>query len=58
MDSQLRQLVWQRASSRCEYCQFPAQFAEAPFQIDHIIAQKHGGETNAENLALACYYWI
>ena len=56
MDSQLRQLVWQRAGSRCEYCQFPAQFAEAPFQIDHIIAQKHGGETNAENLALACYY--
>jgi hypothetical protein len=56
MDLHLRQLVWQRAESRCEYCQFPAQFAEAPLQIDHIIAQKHGGETSAENLALSCYY--
>jgi hypothetical protein len=25
-----------------------------PFQIDHIIAEKHGGRTVAENLALAC----
>jgi HNH endonuclease len=25
-----------------------------PFQIDHIIAEKHGGETVASNLALAC----
>ncbi|MBX3436655.1 MAG: HNH endonuclease [Planctomycetaceae bacterium] len=22
---------------------------------DHIIAEKHGGETTAENLALACF---
>ena len=26
-----------------------------PHEIDHIIAEKHGGETNAENLALTCW---
>ena len=26
-----------------------------PFQIDHIIARKHGGATVADNLALACF---
>ena len=26
------------------------------FQIDHIIARKHGGETIAANLALSCYF--
>jgi HNH endonuclease len=25
-----------------------------PFQIDHIVAEKHGGETVPTNLALAC----
>jgi hypothetical protein len=25
-----------------------------PFQIDHIIAAKHGGQTVEDNLALAC----
>ena len=27
-----------------------------PFQVDHIIAHKHGGTTILENLALACYF--
>jgi hypothetical protein len=26
------------------------------FQIDHIISEKHGGPTTAENLALACLF--
>jgi hypothetical protein len=26
-----------------------------PFEIDHIIAEKHGGITDADNLCLACY---
>ena len=25
-----------------------------PFQIDHIVAEKHGGQTVEDNLALAC----
>jgi len=54
MDAALQQLVWQRAGDRCEYCQFPADVALLPFQIDHIIAEKHGGATVAGNLALSC----
>ncbi|MCA9270515.1 MAG: HNH endonuclease [Planctomycetales bacterium] len=27
----------------------------AAFQIDHIRAEKHGGKTQQENLALACF---
>jgi hypothetical protein len=54
MDAELRQRVWQRAAQRCEYCQVPAEVALLPFQIDHIIAEKHGGPTIADNLALSC----
>jgi hypothetical protein len=40
----------------CEYCQRPSAWEPAghAFQIDHIIAEKHGGKTVSENLALAC----
>ena len=54
MDTALQQLVWTRAGQRCEYCQVPADVALLPFQIDHIIAEKHGGLASAENLALSC----
>ena len=27
-----------------------------PFQVDHIVARKHGGRTIGSNLALACLY--
>ena len=56
MDRRLREEVWQRARFRCEYCQFPAQFTRVPFQVDHIVAQKHRGETTLENLALSCFF--
>jgi hypothetical protein len=56
MDKALEQEVWRRAKSRCEYCHFPASLALTPFQIDHIIAEKHGGKTEPANLALACFY--
>ena len=50
------ELVWRRAAFRCEYCHFPARLSGLNFQIDHIIAEKHGGPTDAENLALSCIY--
>jgi hypothetical protein len=28
----------------------------SPFQIDHIIARKHGGGSAEDNLAFACFY--
>lgn len=56
LDRQLEEQVWLRARSRCEYCLFPAEFAESPFHIDHIISRKHGGLSAADNLALSCFY--
>ena len=56
MDSALRQLVWDRANSQCEYCHLAQEYSFYPFQIDHIIAEKHDGPTGAHNLALSCYY--
>jgi hypothetical protein len=52
--AQLRRLVIERADSRCEYCRLSQEGQEATFHIDHIIPKSIGGETIAENLALAC----
>lgn len=57
MNANLFELVWRRAHSCCEYCQLSQQQSLLQFEIDHIIAKKHGGKTIATNLALACYYW-
>ena len=56
MKQSLVDLIWNRAQHRCEYCLFPASHAWLPFQLDHIVAEKHGGQTVAENLALSCFY--
>ena len=50
----LRNLVYKRAQGFCEYCLIDEEISFAKHQIDHIIAEKHGGETVEENLALAC----
>lgn len=55
MDAALRQLVWGRAGSACEYCRMLSAFDPLPFCVDHIIAQQHHGATDEGNLALACY---
>jgi hypothetical protein len=56
MDDSLRRFVQARAAGKCEYCHFPEAVAFLPFQLDHIIAEKHGGPTEEGNLAWACYY--
>jgi hypothetical protein len=50
----LRKLVIRRAKSHCEYCRLSQKGQEATFHIDHIKPVASGGETIAENLALAC----
>ncbi|MBI4607059.1 MAG: HNH endonuclease [Planctomycetes bacterium] len=55
MDAALRELVWRRAASRCEYCRMPQHLDPLPFQIDHVIARKHHGLTTDENLAMSCF---
>jgi len=54
ISSALRQLVIERAKGRCEYCLMHQDFSIYSHEVDHIIALKHGGNTIAENLALAC----
>lgn len=54
MDPGLRRAIWQRAGNRCEYCHLPSELDVLPFQIDHVRALKHGGQTTADNLALSC----
>jgi hypothetical protein len=34
----------------------PVAFDPIPSEIDHVIAQCHGGSTTADNLALACFH--
>jgi hypothetical protein len=50
----LRRLVRERAQDRCEYCLIPESATFAAHWIDHIMAEKHSGETKAENLANSC----
>ena len=49
----LRRLVTQRAKEQCEYCRYPQAASFFTFEIEHIIAEKHDGITEAENLALS-----
>ena len=51
----LRREVRERAKGCCEYCLLPEERAFFPHEPDHIIATKHGGQSTADNLALACF---
>ncbi|NJO93184.1 MAG: HNH endonuclease [Hydrococcus sp. RM1_1_31] len=51
----LRREVEERAKHRCEYCLLPAKVSFFPHEIDHVIAQKHDGQTEADNLAFTCW---
>ena len=44
----------ERAGKRCEYCLIHQQDSLYVHEIDYIIPFKHRGETNADNLCLAC----
>jgi len=52
--AELRRLVRERAAESCEYCLIPESVTLATHAIDHIVAEKHGGLTVADNLALSC----
>ena len=49
----LRRLVASRAEGLCEYCLIHKHDTYFGCQVEHIIAEKHGGATAAENLAYA-----
>jgi 5-methylcytosine-specific restriction endonuclease McrA len=52
----MQQQVRERANQVCEYYHLPDALTTLPFQIDHIIAEKHGGPTIPENLAYCCLH--
>jgi hypothetical protein len=54
--ARLRRAVVDRAGGRCEYCRYPQDAALVGFEVEHIVAEKHGGATTSDNLALACPY--
>lgn len=47
-------LVASRARHACEYCRAPEIVFNLPFEVEHIMPQARGGETNENNLALSC----
>ena len=54
VSEELRRLVESRARGLCEYCLVHQSDTFFGCQVDHIISEKHGGATQADNLAYAC----
>jgi hypothetical protein len=50
----LRREVIERAGNCCEYCRIAQEDQFFAFEVDHIIAEKHDGPTQSDNLCLAC----
>ena len=50
----LRARVAARAQESCEYGLIHADYAAFKHEIDHVIAIKHEGATEEDNLAYAC----
>lgn len=55
ISERLRRQVQERAHGRRKYCLLHEEGAYYPHEPDHVIAEKHGGPTSLENLALACF---
>ena len=51
---ELKRRVIEQAEETCEYCLSQAKFALDSLVFEHIVPVSRGGETIAENLALAC----
>lgn len=52
--AELRRLVIARSEGICEYCLIAEEDTFYGCEADHIISEKHGGSTDADNLAYAC----
>lgn len=50
----LRREVVERAGNCCEYCRLSQGDLFFSLEVDHIIAEKHDGQTVADNLCLSC----
>jgi HNH endonuclease len=57
MKASVRRLVRSRAVNRCEYCLLHED--DLPlfsFHVEHVIASKHGGSDDLDNLCWSCLY--
>lgn len=54
ISTELRRFVVERAGNCCEYCLLSQENNFLPFEVDHIISEKHSGETSRDNLCLSC----
>ena len=56
ISAELRRLVTRRAHQRCEYCLIHESDTFFGCHVDHIVSEKHGGATEAENLSYSCAF--
>lgn len=54
ISASLRRLVRDRANGACEYCGISEGATFSAHDVDHIVALKHGGWTDEDNLAFSC----
>ncbi len=54
VSAEVRRLVIERAGNCCEYCRLSQDDHLFAFHIEHIIAEKHRGSSNEDNLCLSC----
>ena len=52
----LRRQIIAKAQRVCEYCLIHQDDTFFGCHVDHIVSEKHGGLTVADNLALACTF--
>jgi hypothetical protein len=52
----LRREVVARSEGLCEYCLIHENDTFFGCEVDHIVSEKHGGATQEENLAYACFF--
>jgi hypothetical protein len=55
MDAATKDLVRRRAHKHCEYCRLHQRNSQLVHHVEHIVARKHGGPDDPDNLALACH---
>ena len=56
INAELRRIVIARAEGLCEYCLIHEDDTFFGCHIDHIVSEKHGGPTQADNLSYACLF--
>lgn len=55
MKAATRKMVRTRAGARCEYCRIHEDDEPYTFHLEHIVAKKHDGDDDPDNLAWSCH---